>query len=557
MISIADYDIVDAFRRIEDELIASMIRNMDRHKAEEKAEGFQWSQWQVEQLKALEKYKQANRKKYGDQFADANRQIGALIRECHLRGGMEQEKKILQAVRKGYKVHGKNATAAHSALDAKFFRLNERKLEALIQATTRDMKKAETAILRQADDQYRKAIFSAQVYANAGGATYEKAVDMATKDMLGRGLACVEYKNGTLHHLEDYADMAIRTATKRAYLQGEGEKRQEWSISTVIMNKRGNPCPKCLPWVGKVLIDDVWSAGKASDGDYPLMSYAVSKGLYHPRCQDSHTTYFPGVSTADDTWTQEELEAVDLANRKAAQKQYADRQAEKYGRLSQYSLDPENKEHYQAKADAWEEKAGAYTAIRNTNTAVSYDSGNDYNVDVPGYSEDVNQGLSKAIESVAKKGTGDGFEHMHLVDLETGELAFYETNGEPGEVGYDFWKHIDQNPNKKFAFVHNHNVDSSFSEPDIRTLLSTPEIPMMVAARNDAVIYVAEKASIVPDTTWYDDLYPDEIEALNKAVRDGKMTALERARQREMMIVDNLLRDYTKGGKLIEYDGRK
>lgn len=46
-----------------------------------------------------------------------------------------------------------------------------------------------------------------------------------------------------------------------AYLQGEGEKRQEWGVTTVIMAKRGNPCPKCLPFVGKVLIDDVWSGG--------------------------------------------------------------------------------------------------------------------------------------------------------------------------------------------------------------------------------------------------------------------------------------------------------
>lgn len=53
-------------------------------------------------------------------------------------------------------------------------------------------------------------------------------------------------------------------------------------ISTVIMNKRANACPKCLPFVGKVLIDDVWSGGDASDGNYPLMSSAIAAGLYHP-----------------------------------------------------------------------------------------------------------------------------------------------------------------------------------------------------------------------------------------------------------------------------------
>ena len=60
---------------------------------------------------------------------------------------------------------------------AEFFKLNERKLEALIEATTHDMEAAETAVLRKANDDYRKAIFNAQVYANTGAGTYEKAVE--------------------------------------------------------------------------------------------------------------------------------------------------------------------------------------------------------------------------------------------------------------------------------------------------------------------------------------------------------------------------------------------
>ena len=173
--------------------------------------------------------------------------------------------------------------------------------------------------------------------------------------MLSRGLACVEYANGARHTLADYADMAIRTASKRAYLTGEGEKRQEWGIATVIVNKRGNPCPKCLPFCGKVLIDDVWSGGKKSDGPYPLMSKAIAAGLYHPRCKDSHTTYFTGISTADDTWTKKELEAVGQANKQDAERQYAARQAEKYERLEKHSLDADNRKQYKQKANTWQD----------------------------------------------------------------------------------------------------------------------------------------------------------------------------------------------------------
>ena len=342
------YDIGQAFEAIENELIASMIRNLRRHKQEEIDEKKQWSMWQVEQLKALEKYKKFNQKKYGQKFKDINKKIQALISVARSEGEMSQEIAILEAIRKGFpaKRISKGATA-------EFFKLNERNLEALIKATMDDMKKAETAVLRMANDQYRKVIFNAQVYANTGAGTYEKAVDMATKDFLSAGLNCVEYSNGARHTLADYADMAIRTACKRAYLQGEGAKRQEWGIHTVIVNKRGNPCPKCLPFCGKVLIDDVWSGGSRKDGSYPLMSTAVAHGLYHPRCKDSHTTYFPGISTANDTWTKEELEAIGQNAKEEARQQYAERQEKRFGRLTKYSLDEKNRQKYEQKWKEW------------------------------------------------------------------------------------------------------------------------------------------------------------------------------------------------------------
>lgn len=357
MIPLTEYDITAAFKAIEDELIASMIRNMDRHRAEETKEGYEWSMWQTEQLKALEKYKRDNQKKYRKQFQKINGEIDLLIRKARETGNMHQEIKILEAIKKGFP-----AKKISKGMAGEFFRLNDRKLEALIEATTHDMEKAETAILRKAEDDYRQAIYNAQVYANTGAGTYEKAVDMATKDMLSRGINCVQYINGARHTLADYADMAIRTASKRAYLQGEGEKRQEWGIATVIVNKRGNPCPKCLPFCGKVLIDDVWSGGPEDGVDletgkkYPLMSYAISQGLYHPRCRDSHTTYFPGISTADDTWTKEELEAIGQEYEAEQKQQYAKRQEEKYERLAEYSLDAGNQKKYAERQAQWKQQ---------------------------------------------------------------------------------------------------------------------------------------------------------------------------------------------------------
>ena len=346
------YDIGAAFEAVEDELMASMIRNMKRHRIEEVDEEKEWEMWQTLQLKALEKYKKSNAERFQGKFKDINGKIEALLYAAREQGGMEQEMKILRAIKMGFRPPKQRTGSATTV--AEFFKVNDRKLDALIKATQNDFQKAETAVLRMANDQYRKIIYNAQVYANTGAGTYEKAVDMATKDFLSRGINSIEYANGARHTIKDYAAMAIQTASKRAYLQGEGEMRKEWGITTVIMNKRGNACPKCLPFVGKVLIDDVWSGGKASDGPYPLMSSAIAAGLYHPRCKDSHTTYFGGISTPPDSkFTRQEIQEIEDGYRTEQKQQYAKRQADRFGRLAEYSLDEENQEKYRRKERTW------------------------------------------------------------------------------------------------------------------------------------------------------------------------------------------------------------
>lgn len=351
-----EYDIEKAFRAIEDELIASMIRNLDRHRAEEDELGFNWTQWQVEQLKALEKYKADNKTRFAGRFSDINSSIDAMIFTARQTGGTEQEQKILRALKKGLK-----ASKVSQGTEGAFFKLNTRKLNALIKATKSDFNRAEKAMLRMSEDKYRQIIFNAQVYANTGAGTYEKAVDMATRDFLKAGINCIEYANGSRHTVKDYARMAIQTASKRAYLTGEGEMRQSWGISTVIMNKRANACPKCLPFVGKILIDDVWSGGKASDGPYPLMSSAMAAGLYHPNCKDIHTTYFPELDDEPDSkFSKKELEQVKEDYKQDQKQQYAGRMVEQFDRLSKYSLDSDNKKMYEVRKEQWENVSKEY-----------------------------------------------------------------------------------------------------------------------------------------------------------------------------------------------------
>lgn len=349
----SDYNIREAFEKIEDELIDSMMRNFSRHRAEETKEGYNWTQWQAEQLKSLEEYRKHNAKKFGKRFKTINSKVEEMIRTAKADGNASQEAEILEAVKDGFKAPKK--PSAHST--AEFFKVNDRKLDALIKSTTDDLKRAETAVLRMSNDKYRKAIFNAQVAMNTGAVTYEKAVDMACKDMLNAGLNCVEYKNGARHTLSDYADMAVKTANKRAYLRGEGEKRAEWGVSLVVVNSRQGGCPDCAKYIGKVFIDDVYSNGKKSDGNYPLLSTAIKNGLFHPRCKDSTSTYYPELDDLDAPLSDYEIKELDRQRGIEEKQQYAQRQAERFDRRAEYSLDKDNKRIAQTRADEWHDRA--------------------------------------------------------------------------------------------------------------------------------------------------------------------------------------------------------
>ena len=360
------YDITQAISRIEEELIASFMRNFKRHKAEETELGYNWSAWQVEMMKSLEEYSRENRKKYPIAFRKLNDRIDALIDMAREDGQGEEEARILEAIRKGIHIE-----KASESLTGSFFALNDKKIDALKKSVRNDMEKAEIATLRRVDDVYRKTIFDTQVYASTGAGTYEKAVDMAVKDFLIKGIDSVEYKNGTRHSISDYADMAIRTASKRAYFTGEGEKRAQYGEHLVKVNRRGagdshagsSVCGHCAKWAGKVLIDDVWSGGSKADGDYPLMSQAIADGLYHPRCKDAHTTYFDdGFDEEYDKEKQaEEQKKIVEEHNEEEKARYAERQVKKYGRLADNSLAEENKEKYKKKKSTWLDKLKGLT----------------------------------------------------------------------------------------------------------------------------------------------------------------------------------------------------
>lgn len=554
----SDYNIKEAFERIENELIDSMMRNFSRHRAEETKEGYNWTQWQAEQLKSLEEYRKHNAKKFGKRFKTINGKVEEMIRTAKADGNASQEAEILEAVKDGFKAPKK--PSAHST--AEFFKVNDRKLDALIKSTTDDLKRAETAVLRMSNDKYRKTIFNAQVAMNTGAVTYEQAVDIACKDMLNAGLNCVEYKNGARHTLSDYADMAVKTANKRAYLRGEGEKRAEWGVSLVVVNSRQGGCPDCAKYIGKVFIDDVYSNGKKSDGNYPLLSTAIKNGLFHPRCKDSTSTYYEEITTLEPVSPEEEAE-MDRRERLEEKQQYAQRQAERFDRRAEYSLDEDNKRIAQTRADEWhdradmlEEKAKKAESV-NKITAESVAKSGKSGIIKEKSKKPITPITDKAISRIPKVDI-EGYTEEQCLEIQKQHkelLKFSKEQNENKEVAFvlknDVSKMITEpikGTDEKIDFgsalqgkdlfvMHNHPRNSSYSLNDIIEFIKNDSIKTFTIVKNDGNIEVLTKLK------GY-----DRLSLLTELQRMGKKRIKTGSDSEYRKVIDKFLSKHQEGG---------
>lgn len=285
------YDIAAIYAEMEKEIISSMQRNLSRHIEEEKRVGFDYPQWQAEKLKLLRRYQIENAKIIHSYTDGLPLKVKAILQDELKQGTLNELKKYKEAMAAGYK--------SSVVMKDSFFKINTRKVNSLIKSIDNDLAKANQACLRYVNDAYRQVIFKSEMFVANGVYTEKKAVDKAIEEFEKRGLHCIEYANGSYHDIADYADMAVKTASQRAQLMGEGEFRKKIGNSLIKISKHGGTCPLCAKWEGRVLIDDVYSGGTPADGSYPLLSEAMAAGLYHPRCRHGAGTYYPEV---DDIW---------------------------------------------------------------------------------------------------------------------------------------------------------------------------------------------------------------------------------------------------------------
>lgn len=293
------------------ELIRSMKRNLSRHEEEELKQGFKFEQWQSAKLRDLERFRKENIEIIGRYSEPVEDLINITLLETY-RKSQDNVNEFIKEIKNTYidnvfvrlpedlepilpPVEGQSMEdmidevleniriwdEAPTPMDETFFRMNDKKFDALMETVENDFNNANAAVLRRMDDVYRQTIFKAQVHYNTGTVSLDQAIDMSTKDFLAKGIDAITYSDGKKVNIASYAEMALRTANHRAYLMAEGKKRQEMGLYLVVVSAHATACELCVPWQGEIIIDDVYGGGSKEIGDYPLLSTAMEEGLLH------------------------------------------------------------------------------------------------------------------------------------------------------------------------------------------------------------------------------------------------------------------------------------
>ena len=444
-------DIAKIFEEIELRLIASLKRNLMRHKAEEIREDRQWTAWQAIKLQNIQKFRRENRQimqEYSDKIDADTRQ---LMTEQFREGEQEAEA-----------VAG--AEPAASVPDVHFFGVNTPKMERLMQDVVQVEQTAETAALRTMDDVYRRTVNRAQLAMAAGETTLTKAIDMAVREFLEKGLNSIVYRDGRHVDIADYVRMVLRTTSTRAQLQGKSKRFAELGYDTVLISQYGGCSETCEPWQGRAYIDDVFTiwngeingdSGKSRYCDkwFPLLSSAIRGGLFHPNCRHTMSLYIDGVTKipppipAEQIRKQRELEARQRA---------MERKIRKLKRLEAGTQDPQAVKEYGRKLKQAQQEMKAFVDENHDVLRRDYEREKYYGggVDKSGGSgiiikerskKPITEITDKAIESVPKiKIDGYTDEQCELIQQHHKELLKYSR---------------DNNDNKEVAFV----MDSSMS----------------------------------------------------------------------------------------------
>lgn len=180
-----------------------------------------------------------------------------------------------------------------------------------------DTRPVYSRITRAAVDIYRSVITRVTAGPLLGTETRRQASQRALTKFAGDGISSFTDKAGRNWEMASYAEMAVRSVTARAAIEGHVDALQELGVGLVVVSDAPLECPLCAPWEGEVLTLSGPPGPRTIRAEHATaterrgvlrrprtvpvhvvgsLTEARAAGLFHPNCRHSLSIFLPGVT---------------------------------------------------------------------------------------------------------------------------------------------------------------------------------------------------------------------------------------------------------------------
>lgn len=146
------------------------------------------------------------------------------------------------------------------------------------------LRTARQTVGRQVDDVFARAGRRQALRSLLGAEGSPQAATRAlTRDLRRRGATGFVDRAGKRWALDTYSEMAVRTVTREAVVQGSMTRMASHGVNLARVSTHGGSCKICLPWEGRLISLD----GTVSDyqGEAVADAGSVPQPPFHPRCR--------------------------------------------------------------------------------------------------------------------------------------------------------------------------------------------------------------------------------------------------------------------------------
>lgn len=234
---------------------------------------------------------------------DADGAVGRALAEAYGRGWQAAVAE-LGALDIGRELHARRVLPGAPAVDR------------LAASWASDTRPLYVRIVRAVVDVFRDIVTRSSAGVLLGAETRRQATQRALDRFAARGITSFTDAAGRNWSMPSYAEMAVRSVTARAAIEGHIDALTEIGVGLVIVSDVPMNCENCAPWEGEVLAlsgppgprtvqvphttaRSRW-LGRAELVTVHVvgnLAEARAAGFGHPNCRHSLGAYLPGVTT--------------------------------------------------------------------------------------------------------------------------------------------------------------------------------------------------------------------------------------------------------------------